>query len=160
MSCAGFLLGGATTAHSQEWLCHLRARTAEISYMGNALTTMRILSFLAACCLFLVASSCGGGAVTQPPILPPTSNFTLSWSDEFSTADGSAPDATKWTYDIGGGGWGNQELESYTSRATNVQIMGGNLAITAQAETYTGTDNIARNYTSARLKTQTLFAQA
>ena len=98
--------------------------------------------------------------MTQPPILPPTSNWTLSWSDEFSTADGSAPDATKWTYDIGGGGWGNQELESYTSRKTNAQIMGGNLAITAQAETYTGTDNIARNYTSARLKTQTLFAQA
>src|SRR5258708_6899915 len=128
--------------------------------MGNTLTAIRILSFREVCCLFLTTVGWGGGGVRQPTILPPTSNWTLSWSDEFSTADGSAPDATKWTYDIGGGGWGNQELESYTSRKTNAQIMGGNLAITAQAETYTGTDNIARNYTSARLKTQTLFAQA
>src|SRR5260221_5449873 len=116
--------------------------------MGISLTTMRILSFLAACCLFLVASSCGGGVVTQPPILPPTSNFTLSWSDEFSMADGSAPDATKWTYDIGGGGWGDPELESYTSRATNAPIMGRKLVITARQEMYTGPDNIARDYTS------------
>ena len=36
----------------------------------------------------------------------------------------------------------------------------GNLVITARQETFTGTDGITRNYTSARLKTQTLFTQA
>jgi beta-glucanase (GH16 family) len=107
----------------------------------------------------LSGTSCGG-PIAQPPILPPTSGYTLAWSDEFSSANGSAPDATKWTYDLGGGGWGNQELESYTSRTQNVQIQNGNLVITALQENYTGTDGIARNYTSARLKTQNLFTQA
>jgi beta-glucanase (GH16 family) len=82
------------------------------------------------------------------------------WSDEFNVANGSAPDPTKWTYDLGGGGWGNQELETYTSRPVNAQIQNGDLVITARQETYTGTDGITRNYTSARLKTQGLFSQA
>ncbi len=43
-----------------------------------------------------------------PPPIPPSSGYTLVWSDEFNAADGSSPDASKWTYDIGGNGWGNQ----------------------------------------------------
>jgi beta-glucanase (GH16 family) len=121
---------------------------------------MRILSLIVSPLLLLSLTSRGGGAVAQPPVQPATSGFTLVWSDEFSSANGSAPDSTKWTYDIGGGGWGNQELESYMSRPQNVQIQNGNLVITALQENYTGTDGIARNYTSARLKTQNLFAQA
>ena len=109
---------------------------------------------------FISAISCGGGSIAPPPVQPPSSGWTLSWSDEFNGANGSAPDTTKWTYDLGGGGWGNQELESYTNRPINAQIQNGNLVITAQQETYTGPDGITRNYTSARLKTQALFAQA
>jgi beta-glucanase (GH16 family) len=119
---------------------------------------MRLLA-LSLSLLLLSGTSCGG-PIAQPPILPPTSGYTLAWSDEFSSANGSAPDATKWAYDLGGGGWGNQELESYTSRTQNIQIQNGNLVITALQENYTGTDGIARNYTSARLKTQNLFTQA
>jgi beta-glucanase (GH16 family) len=88
------------------------------------------------------------------------SSWILAWSDEFNSANGSAPDSTKWTYDLGGGGWGNQELQSYTSRTQNAQIQNGNLVITALQENYTGTDGIGRNYTSARLKTQNLFTRA
>jgi len=95
-----------------------------------------------------------------PSLVPPSSGFVLSWGDEFNGADGSVPDPSKWTYDIGGGGWGNNELETYTNRAANAQIKGGNLVITAQKETFTGTDGTTRDYTSARLKTQGLFAQA
>jgi len=121
---------------------------------------MRILPLLLPATL-LAASTCGGGgAIAPPPILPPTSGYTLVWSDEFAGANGSAPDRTKWTYDLGGSGWGNRELQSYTSRPQNAQIQNGNLVITALQENYTGTDGIARNYTSARLKTQNLFAQA
>jgi beta-glucanase (GH16 family) len=41
------------------------------------------------------------------------------WSDEFnSNVAGSAPDASNWIYDIGAGGWGNQELETYCSSVT------------------------------------------
>ena len=95
-----------------------------------------------------------------PPPIPPSSGFTLARSDEFSGADGSTPDASKWTYDLGGGGWGNHELETYTNRAANAQIKSGSLVITAQKETFTGTDGITRDYTSARLKTLGLFSQA
>jgi beta-glucanase (GH16 family) len=86
--------------------------------------------------------------------------YTLVWSDEFTGKNGSLPDPAKWTYDIGGNGWGNRELEYYTNRPQNAQIHNGNLVITAQRETYTGTDGATRNYTSARLKTQGLFSQA
>src|SRR5580704_12432649 len=89
----------------------------------------------------------------------PLSAWTLVWSDDFSGPDGSSPDSKKWTYDLGGKGWGNQELESYTNRKENVRIEKGNLLITAEKESYTGADGIARDYTSARLKTQGLFTQ-
>jgi beta-glucanase (GH16 family) len=121
---------------------------------------MRMLTAVTVSLALLMATSCGGGAVATPPVMPPSSGYVLTWSDDFSGADGSTPDATKWAYDLGGGGWGNQELETYTSRAQNAQIKGGNLVITAQQETFTGTDGISRNYTSARLKTQDLFKQA
>src|SRR5205085_8747101 len=42
----------------------------------------------------------------------------------------------------------------YTNRRANSWIEGGNLIIEARKENYTGGDGIARNYTSARLKTQ------
>ena len=60
---------------------------------------------------------------------PPTSGWTLVWSDEFSGPDGSAPDSSKWAYDLGGKGWGNSELECYTSRLENAQVQGGNLVL-------------------------------
>jgi beta-glucanase (GH16 family) len=88
------------------------------------------------------------------------SEWTLTWSDEFSEPEGSSPDSGKWTYDLGGAGWGNHELESYTSRTENARVSGGNLVITAQQENYAGADGIPRPYTSARLKTQGKFAQA
>jgi len=123
-------------------------------------SAMRAFSLAVFSQLLLTAMSCDGGIVAQPRPVPPASGWTVRWSDEFSAADGSAPDSAKWTYDLGGKGWGNQELETYTSRPQNVQIQKGNLVITALQESFTGTDGIARNYTSARLKTQNLFAQA
>ena len=91
--------------------------------------------------------------------VPIPAGWTLTWSDEFSGSNGTAPDARKWTYDLGGGGWGNQELETYTNRGKNARIEKGSLVITARREKYTGEDGIARDYTSARLKTQRLFSQ-
>ena len=72
---------------------------------------------------------------------------TLAWSDEFDT-DG-APDAANWTYDLGAGGWGNQEVQTYTEDASNVIVEDGMLKITAKKD---GTD-----YTSARLKSIDLY---
>jgi beta-glucanase (GH16 family) len=81
----------------------------------------------------------------------------LIWSDEFNGSAGASPDS-KWSFDTGGGGWGNEELESYTSRPGNADLDGqGHLAITARAEKYTGADGMTRDYTSARLQTLNTF---
>tara|TARA_R110002050_G_scaffold30673_1_gene78426 strand:+ start:8247 stop:9089 length:843 start_codon:yes stop_codon:yes gene_type:complete len=81
-------------------------------------------------------------------------NWQVSWSDDFEGAAGQLPDATKWTFDLGtgDGGWGNDELQSYTNNPENISLDGeGNLVITAI--------NNGGTYTSARIKTQGLFAQ-
>src|SRR5271169_720638 len=86
--------------------------------------------------------------------------WKLAWSEEFNGPGESGVDASKWMFDLGGKGWGNQELESYTNRPQNVYIRDGNLVIQARQENYTGPDGVRRNYTSARLKTAGKFSQA
>lgn len=39
--------------------------------------------------------------------------YQLVWNDEFDTHRSNLPDTSKWLYDIGGGGWGNNELQYY-----------------------------------------------
>lgn len=96
--------------------------------------------------------------LTFPVQKPAADGWVLVWSDEFDGAAGSGPDQTKWNFDIGGGGWGNNELQSYTSRTQNAFLDGdGNLVIRAIKENFTGTDRIARNYTSSRLLTRGKF---
>ena len=70
----------------------------------------------------------------------------LVWSDEFDV--NGAPNPAKWGYDIGtgSGGWGNNELQYYTSRPENVVVQGGLLKINTIKENYLGSA-----YTSARL---------
>ena len=116
--------------------------------------------------LLLAVFACGCHVYRDPPPpplpSPVASGWILSWSDEFNGPDGSAPDSSKWTYDLGGKGWGNKELECYTNRVQNARIRGGSLVITAQEETapFACSDDTTSNYTSARLKTQGLFSQA
>lgn len=86
--------------------------------------------------------------------------WILAWSDEFNGPNGSGVDATKWTLEVGGDGWGNQELEYYTNRPQNSRVQDGNLVIQAQTEKYKGPDGVTRDYTSARLKTAGKFSQA
>ena len=82
----------------------------------------------------------------------PMGNWNITWSDEFS---GTAINAATWTYEIGNGsgGWGNGELEYYTSLPQNAYVSNGLLHIVALKETYNG-----YNYTSARMKTEGLFS--
>jgi beta-glucanase (GH16 family) len=97
-------------------------------------------------------------ALESPAGSNPTSSRKLVWSDEFNGSAGASPASTKWNFDTGGGGWGNEELESYTARPANAELDGqGHLAITARAEKYTGADGVTRDYTSARLQTLNTF---
>ncbi len=89
-------------------------------------------------------------AVLAPLALADESRETLVWSDEF---DGPTVDPNNWEFMIGNGadygnpGWGNNELEYYTSRPENVYIADGALHIVARRENYNGFQ-----YTSARLR--------
>jgi beta-glucanase (GH16 family) len=93
------------------------------------------------------------------PESPAPRQWKLAWSDEFNDPSGTAPDPARWTYDIGGDGFGNHELEYYTARPENVTIKEGSLEITARKEAYTGPDGVTRDFTSARLKSYGLFSQ-
>jgi beta-glucanase (GH16 family) len=72
--------------------------------------------------------------------------MTLAWSDEFI---GKTLNSANWTYETGGSGWGNNELEYYTNSLNNSFLTGGYLVIEARKETIG-----SNNYTSARLKTK------
>jgi len=100
---------------------------------------------------WLLAAALGLGLLL-PWAAAAAPQWTLTWSDDFSGANGTAPDPTRWTYDLGSGGWGNGELENYTSSTANsYQDGAGHLVIQALN---------SGGYTSARLKTQGLFDQA
>jgi beta-glucanase (GH16 family) len=101
----------------------------------------------------VVAKSAGGQTISTPVQVKVALKTTLLWSDEFDTP--GTPDPTKWTYDTGtgSGGWGNNELEYYTSRTDNAIVSNGTLKIIAKKESYNGSA-----YTSARLLTKGLFS--
>ena len=86
----------------------------------------------------------------------------ITWQDEFNGAANSPVDASKWKFDIGGGGWGNNEQQYYTNSTSNVRQDGqGHLAITARKENpanyqcHYGTCQ----YTSGRILTADKFSQ-
>jgi len=73
--------------------------------------------------------------------------WNLKWSDEFE-GEGLI-DETKWLYNVGNWGWGNNELQYYTANNThNARQENGNLII--EAHPVEGTEH----WTSARLTTQ------
>lgn len=86
--------------------------------------------------------------IPSPPTIKDwTFETTPFWSDEFDY--NGLPNLTKWGYDIGGSGWGNNELQYYTNDIKNACVGNGLLTITAIKEIVGG-----KNYTSARLVTK------
>ena len=97
-------------------------------------------------CLLLVALCCTSCASSQSNA--GKDNWKLSWSEEFNYE--GLPDSTKWGYDIGGHGWGNNELQYYTRASLkNAEVSKGSLKIKAIREKMAD-----REYTSARLLTK------
>jgi beta-glucanase (GH16 family) len=105
--------------------------------------------------LFLLVGllSCSKKKDSASPNIPPPSppidknwkfETTPAWAEEFNYT--GLPDATTWGYDLGGGGWGNNELQNYTNRIENAEVAAGVLTLTARKEALGGSD-----YTSARL---------
>ncbi len=84
----------------------------------------------------------------QQPLPAQSLGQKLVWSDEFTNT--GLPDSSKWKFDMGGHGWGNNELQYYTNRDTqNAFVRNGVLLITARKQ-----NKENRNYTSAKLTTR------
>jgi beta-glucanase (GH16 family) len=97
---------------------------------------MKMLAIVAV--IVFVAASCDA----QVP------GYKLVWADEFEKA--GLPDSAKWSYDVGGNGWGNKELEYYTKGDTaNAVVRGGKLFITAKRGRMGNNE-----YSSARMVTK------
>ncbi len=111
------------------------------------------ISKLAFAALLTVFMACSKDVVPQAtrtiPIVQPQDKgwaFETStyWSDEFDYT--GLPASSKWGYDIGGSGWGNNELQYYTNDLNNASVADGKLIITLRKQDMNG-----KNYTSARL---------
>ncbi len=94
--------------------------------------------------LYNIAPSCPSGTIG---VTPSSFTYELVWADEFS--DNGAPCVANWGYDLGGGGWGNGEVQTYTNNSNNVIVEGGLLKIKAKKN--------GGSYTSARIKSQGKF---
>jgi beta-glucanase (GH16 family) len=117
----------------------------------------KINATLAGACVIFSIAACSGTKNDPKPTLPPTTTppvvavvdrgwefeTTPYYADEFDYT--GKPDGNKWSYDIGGGGWGNNELEYYTG-GSNADVANSILTITAKKEAMGG-----MNYTSARM---------
>ena len=89
--------------------------------------------------------------VTEPAeVTSSSSSSPYLWNDEF---DGTAIDASKWTFETGATGWGNNEWQYYTARSENAYVQDGILHIRANKERYESSD-----YTSARMITKGKFS--
>jgi beta-glucanase (GH16 family) len=75
----------------------------------------------------------------------------LIWADEFDYS--GSVDPKKWTHQLGGHGWGNEEAQYYTSSPSNCIVQDGVLKIIARREAYE--NNL---YTSARIHTYGKFS--
>lgn len=106
-----------------------------------------LVSFLIAGCTQL--ASLLPARATPIPTLP---GWELTWHDEF---DGKQIDASNWAFDLGAGGWGNGEMQTYTDAAENARLDNGLLVIQAQKKS---NQSGGFEFTSARLKTQGLQA--
>ncbi len=100
--------------------------------------------------ILLAGGACSKKGSTPAPVppvdtVPVVVPYKLVWSDEFDVP--GLPNPANWSYDVGGGGWGNNELEYYTNgRSENARVENGNLVIETRKEPFSGS-----NYTSARL---------
>ena len=95
----------------------------------------------------VVFFSCNNApAEKQPPV--ENNEWTIVFQDEFDY--NGLPDSTKWGYDVGGHGWGNNELQFYTAgRQQNARVNEGMLTIEAHRE-----EMQSKEYSSARLVTK------
>ncbi len=119
--------------------------TVGLSYASNITNLLKYKSPLFFATIFLVSlcQSCKTAMIAQA-----NKGWKLQWQDEFNYK--GLPDSSKWSYDVGGQGWGNDELQYYTDgRLQNAHVENGTLTIEARKEAFE-----KNKYTSARITTR------
>lgn len=112
------------------------------------LNQMRLVKIACTCVILFMSCDSPESKPAVDEAAPAAAQPKLVWSDEFD--NNGLPDSTKWNYDVGGHGWGNNELQFYTDKRTeNARVENGMLIIEARKETWQGS-----KYTSARLITK------
>jgi beta-glucanase (GH16 family) len=110
--------------------------------------TSRVLHAVIAAVVVACAQAQDSPQPRSPTAPAGAEEWRVVWSDEFDNP--GPPDSSKWTYDVGGNGWGNNELQYYSEgRLENARVEGGVLIVEARRESLMG-----RAYSSARLKTR------
>lgn len=109
----------------------------------------RLIATLVSTAVLSACAGVGTGVVNGVPGRVDVASAMVS--DEFNGPAGAAPDPSIWTYDVGGGGWGNDEKQVYTSDRANSRLDGrGRLLIEARRS--------GAGFTSARLVTRGKFS--
>jgi beta-glucanase (GH16 family) len=86
------------------------------------------------------------------------SGYTLRFADEFNAPVGEAPNPRHWTHDVGGHGWGNNELQYYSKNPQNAYHDGkGHLIIALRDEPHLAKYRGGKRYSSARITTTDRF---
>ncbi|HEV7348663.1 glycoside hydrolase family 16 protein [Telluribacter sp.] len=106
---------------------------------------------------FILSVSLAFRCKESGPVPPPAGTistqkeYTFStspvWADEFDYT--GKPNPEKWSYNLGGHGWGNNELQNYTDKSENARVENGMLTIQVRKE-----PSGNRQYSSARLVTK------
>lgn len=114
--------------------------------MKDSVITLSLLLMLSAPTAFGQSSQEGTGE---------TDGYVLVWQDLF---DGDELNELRWNIEVNGAGGGNNELQYYTDRATNVHVGddgkgNGCLILTAHRESYGG-----KSFTSGRVNSKNLVA--
>lgn len=114
--------------------------------MKYSVITLSLLMMLSAPTAFGQSSQEGTGE---------TDGYVLVWQDLF---DGDELNELRWNIEVNGAGGGNNELQYYTDRATNVHVGddgkgNGCLILTAHRESYGG-----KSFTSGRVNSKNLVA--
>ena len=129
------ILNDSDDEEDEQFLIQLSAAMGATISSGDAIGTIENFR--------VVVDNAGEGYIT--PI--DRDGYSLVWNDEFTDDE---IDLTRYRHEMGDHGWGNEELQNYTSSSANSYMEDGKLIIEAIEER-------PGRYTSARIVTQDKF---
>ncbi|MGH8023663.1 MAG: family 16 glycosylhydrolase, partial [Limisphaerales bacterium] len=135
-------------------MSYVETNTTTTNTANLGLVTSAVLSDLTAGDTYfvsIVALSANGPSQPATILAQVSTNTSgVVWIEDFTNG---VIDPDTWTYDVGGGGWGNGQFEYDTAQRQNSYVTNGNLVIEADDANYMG-----NSFTSARMLTQGRFA--